>query len=60
MSPTVPPISVMRTSAPESSARERMRSLMAFGDVRDDLDGVAEVVAAALLGDDRSGRSRRS
>ena len=30
----------------------RMRALISFGDVRDDLDGVAEVLAAALLGDD--------
>jgi len=51
MSPTVPPISheheidVRRVPA----SREVLDRV---GDVRDDLDGRAEIVAAALLGDD--------
>ena len=57
MSPTVPPISVMITSGP---VRRRPRlglqphpALDLVGDVRDDLHGVAEVLAAALPRDDR-------
>ena len=51
MSPTVPPTSVMTTST--SSVAERADAVLDLvGDVRDDLDGVAEVLAAPLLGDD--------
>ena len=51
MSPTVPPISVMITSG---CGRRRLRlqphaALDLVGDVRDDLHGVAEVLAATLL-----------
>ena len=64
MSPTVPPISVITTSTVSSAARARIRCLISFGDVRDHLHGVAEVVAAALLGEhrlvDRSGGRVRS
>ena len=52
MSPTVPPISVMTTST-SSAASLRDARLDLVGDVRDDLDGLAEVVAAAFLLDDR-------
>ena len=58
MSPTVPPISVMMTSGASASDPGRAGGLGAHplldlvGDVRDDLDGVAEVLAAPLLGDD--------
>jgi hypothetical protein len=57
MSPTVPPISVMMTSGAGSSfgasgepAASALLDLV--GDVRDHLDRVAEVLTAALLGDD--------
>ena len=50
MSPTVPPISVMTTSTPVTAHRADP-VLDLVGDVRDDLHGVAEVVAAPLLGD---------
>ena len=59
MSPTVPPISVMMTSGASTSLTPASRRLRAdpgldlVGDVRDDLDGVAEVLAAPLLGDHR-------
>ena len=51
MSPTVPPTSTMTTSgiAVAGDARDALLDLV--GDVRDDLDRAAEVVAAALLGD---------
>ena len=49
MSPTVPPISTIATS---TSGRLSHRVLDLVGDVGDDLDGLAEVVAAALFGDD--------
>ena len=52
MSPTVPPTSVMSTSTSVCSARPVHAALDLVGDVRDDLHGAAEVVAAALLGDD--------
>jgi hypothetical protein len=50
MSPTVPPISTMTTSWPSASADRRLDLV---GDVRDDLHGLAEVVAAPLLLDHR-------
>ena len=50
MSPTVPPISTMATSQSGGDLAHGVLDLV--GDVRDDLDGLAEVVAAALLGDD--------
>ena len=53
MSPTVPPTSTMTTSALPSRGDARDALLDLVGDVRDDLDRAAEVVAAALLGDDR-------
>ena len=53
MSPTVPPISVMTKSTACDSATIRIRLLDLVGDVRDDLDGAAEVVAAALAPDHR-------
>ena len=55
MSPTVPPISVMTTSGRVRLLRLGHRqdaALDLVGDVRDHLDGVAEVLAATLLGDD--------
>ena len=53
MSPTVPPTSTM-THVRVAVARDARDPLLDLvGDVRDDLDGAAEVVAAALLGDDR-------
>ncbi len=51
MSPTVPPISVMTTST-SSVASLLDRGLDLVGDVRDDLDGLAEVFALAFLLDD--------
>ena len=51
MSPTVPPISVITTSTLVADAHGQDPVLDLVGDVRDHLDGVAEVVAAALLGD---------
>ena len=53
MSPTVPPTSTMTTSGSPSRATRADPLLDLVGDVRDDLDRAAEVVAAALLGDDR-------
>ena len=50
ISPTVPPISTMATS--EVGADLAHGGLNLVGNVRDDLDGFAEVVAAPLLGDD--------
>ena len=50
MSPTVPPISQM-TKSTSVDVGER-EFLDRVGDVRDDLDGRAEIVAAPLLGDD--------
>ena len=50
MSPTVPPISVITTST-SADAHGPDPVLDLVGDVRDHLDGVAEVVAAPLLGD---------
>ena len=53
MSPTVPPISVMMTSGwGVSLGLQAHAALDLVGDVRDDLHGVAEVLAAPLLGDD--------
>ena len=49
MSPTVPPISTMQTSA--SLGAELDAALDLIGDVRDHLHGRAQIVAAALLGD---------
>ena len=52
MSPTVPPISVMTTSTGSGPLAHRQDPVLDLvGDVRDHLDRVAEVVAAALLGD---------
>ena len=51
MSPTVPPISVMTTSTRSGLAAGHDPRLDLVGDVRDDLHGVAEVLAAPLLGD---------
>ena len=53
MSPTVPPISVMTTSTSLGLGDQPDALLDLVGDVRDDLDGAAEVVAAALAPDDR-------
>ena len=57
MSPTVPPISVITTSGrcPSGSgvAIARMRALDLVGDMWNDLDGVTEILAAALFGDHR-------
>ena len=50
MSPTVPPISTMTTSTPLADVADALLDLV--GDVRDDLHGLAEVVAAALFLDD--------
>ena len=50
MSPTVPPISTMVTSAVGGHLAHGVLDLV--GDVGNDLDGLAEIVAAALLGDD--------
>ena len=47
MSPTVPPISTMVTSHVGRDLAHGVLDLV--GDVGDDLDGLAEVVAAALL-----------
>ena len=44
MSPTVPPISQMTKSSPSVSAEREF--LDRVGDVRDDLDGRAEIIAA--------------
>ena len=52
MSPTVPPTSVMTTST-VGPGHLPDAGLDLVGDVRDDLDGVAEVLPAPLLGDDR-------
>ena len=60
MSPTVPPISLMTTSAGSASRRARIRVLDLVRDVRDHLDGRAEVLALPLLAQhrvpDRAGR----
>ena len=55
MSPTVPPISTRTksTSSPSSSGRRQDEVLDLVGDVRNHLDGRAEIVAAPLLLDDR-------
>ena len=50
MSPTVPPTSVITTSM-SVAAHGQDAVLDLVGDVRDHLHGVAEVVAATLLGD---------
>ncbi len=52
MSPTVPPTSVMTTSTSSVASRGSAPDLV--GDVGDDLDGVAQVVAPALLGQHRA------
>ena len=50
MSPTVPPISVMMTSSIGLFANRCRHKLFDFvGDVGDDLNGLAEVVALAFL-----------
>ena len=49
MSPVVPPISVMITSALVCSAELVDAVLDLVGDVRDDLDGLAQVFAVALV-----------
>ena len=53
MSPTVPPISVITMSTSSASATQPDAVLDLVGDVRDHLDGAAEVVAAALAPDHR-------
>ena len=53
MSPTVPPISVITKSTSRGLGDQRDPLLDLVGDVRDHLDGAAEVVAAALAADDR-------
>ena len=53
MSPTVPPISVMTMSTSAGLGDELDAVLDLVGDVRDHLDGAAEVVAAALAPDHR-------
>ena len=54
MSPTVPPISTIATSACRPAPRAALDELLDLvGDVRDDLHRLAEVLAAALLRDDR-------
>ena len=50
MSPTVPPISTITTSTSFGYFAEG--SFDFVGDVRNDLDCLAQVVAAAFLGDD--------
>ena len=50
MSPTVPPISTIGNVAVGGDLAHGVLDLV--GDVGDDLDGLAEVVAATLLGDD--------
>ena len=52
MSPTVPPTSVMTTST-SSVGQAGDAALDLVGDVRDDLHGLAEVVAPALGGEHR-------
>ena len=52
MSPTVPPISVMTKSTSRRIGHQLDPLLDLVGDVRHDLDGRAEVVAAALAADD--------
>ncbi len=52
MSPVVPPISVMTTSALDSSRNLADPVLDLVGHVRDHLDRLAEVIAAAFLQDD--------
>ena len=51
MSPTVPPISTMATSTPSAHSQDARLDLV--GDVRNDLHGPAQVLAAPLLLDDR-------
>ena len=53
MSPTVPPISVITKSTAWRLGDDQDPLLDLVGDVRDHLDGGAEVVAAALAADDR-------
>ena len=53
MSPVVPPISVMMTSASEELSLALDAVLDFVGDVRDHLHGLAEVFAAAFVGQDR-------
>ena len=53
MSPTVPPISVMTTSVSDASRHPPDPLLDLVRDVRDHLDGRAQVLALALLADDR-------
>ena len=48
MSPTVPPISEMTTSAPLLVGGAADALLDGFGDMRDHLHGAAEEIAAAL------------
>ena len=50
MSPTVPPISTIATSASPAPRPDEVLDLV--GDVRNDLHRAAEVIAAALLLDD--------
>ena len=52
MSPTVPPISVITKSTSRGLGDQRDPLLDLVGDVRHDLHGAAEVVAAALAADD--------
>ena len=51
MSPTVPPISTSTTSTSLGAALDEFLDLV--GDVRDHLHRLAEIVAAALLGEHR-------
>ena len=53
MSPTVPPISTICTSACSVSASASIARLDLVGDVRDHLHRLAQVVAASLLREDR-------
>ena len=49
ISPTVPPISTMQMSAPSGAAQDALLDFV--GDMRNDLYGGAQVVAAPFLGD---------
>ncbi len=53
MSPTVPPISTISTSGSCSFGNHPDRLLDLVRDVRDHLDRLAEIIAAAFLFDDR-------
>ena len=59
MSPTVPPISTICEVGVLRLGEGADPLLDLVGDVGDDLHGLAQVVAPALLGEDRSSRPRR-